>query len=221
MSHVNDETRKAIRKTAAISVAVIFVLVLAFFWKITQPRALRISEMQSNGLMYFETPREVLPFELLDEDGQTFTREDLKGKWTMIFPGFTQCPDICPTTMAQLSQMWGYLDENPKEDLQVIMLSVDPNRDTVEILNQYVNYFNEDFIGLTGDLGTIADLAAQLNIAFDIINPDNAADDYDVAHSANIVLVNPAGNYQGFFGRRLIRRFLNSTINPFGFRIDE
>jgi len=199
MSHVNDETRKAIRKTAAISVAVIFVLVLAFFWKITQPRALRISEMQSNGLMYFETPREVLPFELLDEDGQTFTREDLKGKWTMIFPGFTHCPDICPTTMAQLSQMWGYLDENPKEDLQVIMLSVDPNRDTVEILNQYVNYFNEDFIGLTGDLGTIADLAAQLNIAFDIINPDNAADDYDVAHSANIVLVNPAGNYQGFF----------------------
>lgn len=199
MSHVNDETRKAIRKTAAISVVVIFILVLGFFWKITQPRALRISEMQTNGLMYFETPRQVLPFELLDENGGTFTRDDLVGKWTMIFPGFTHCPDICPTTMAQLGQMWGYLDEKPKEDLQVIMLSVDPNRDTVEILGQYVNYFNEDFIGLTGNLGTIADLAAQLNIAFDIINPDNAPDQYDVAHSANIVLVNPEGNYQGFF----------------------
>jgi len=199
MAHVNDDTRKAIRKTAVISVAVIFVFVLAFFWKVTQPRALHISEMQSNGLMYFETPREVLPFELLDETGATFTREDLVGKWTMIFPGFTHCPDICPTTMAQLSQMWGYLDEKPKEDLQVIMLSVDPTRDSVDILNQYVNYFNEDFIGLTGDLGTIADLAAQLNIAFDIINPDNAPDEYDVAHSANIVLVNPNGNYQGFF----------------------
>lgn len=199
MTHVNDETRKAIRKTAVISVVVIFVFVLAFFWKITQPRALRISEMQSNGLMYFETPRQVLPFELVDENGETFTRDDLVGKWTMIFPGFTHCPDICPTTMAQLSQMWGYLDEKPREDLQVIMLSVDPTRDTVDILNQYVNYFHEDFIGLTGDLGTIADLAAQLNIAFDIINPDSAPDNYDVAHSANIVLINPNGNYQGFF----------------------
>lgn len=199
MTHVNDETRQAIRKTAVISVVLIFVVVLAFFWKITQPRALRISEMQSNGLMYFETPRQVLPFELVDENGETFTRDDLVGKWSMIFPGFTHCPDICPTTMAQLSQMWGYLDEKPREDLQVIMLSVDPTRDTVDILNQYVNYFNEDFTGLTGNLGTIADLATQLNIAFDIINPDNAPDNYDVAHSANIVLVNPDGNYQGFF----------------------
>jgi len=199
MSHVDEETRKAIRKTAVIVVAVIFVLVVAFFWKITQPRALRVADMAANGLVVFSEPREVLPFELVDHRGNTFTRDNLVGKWTMIFPGFTFCPDICPTTMAQLGQMWEYLDDKPKKDLQVIMLSVDPNRDTVEKLGQYVPYFNEDFTGLTGNLGTIANLATQMNIAFDIINPDNAPDSYDVAHSANIVLLNPDGNYQGFF----------------------
>ena len=199
MSHVDAETRKAIRKTAVIVVAVIFVLVVAFFWKITQPRALRVADMAANGLVLFSAPREVLPFELVDHRGNTFTRDDLVGKWTMIFPGFTFCPDICPTTMAQLGQMWEYLDDKPKKDLQVIMLSVDPNRDTVEKLGQYVPYFNEEFTGLTGNLGTIANLATQMNIAFDVINPENAPDSYDVAHSANIVLLNPDGNYQGFF----------------------
>ena len=199
MSHVDAETRRAIHKTTLIVVAVIFVLVLAFFWKITQPRALHVSDMAANGLVYFATPREVLPFELIDHNGQPFTRDDLTGKWTMLFPGFTFCPDICPTTMAQLGQMWGYLDDKPRQDLQVIMLSVDPNRDTVEKLSQYVPYFNEDFIGLTGNLGTIANVATQMNIAFDIINPDGAPDHYDVAHSGNIVLLNPDGNYQGFF----------------------
>lgn len=199
MSHVNEETRLAIRKTALIVVAIIFVLVTAFFWKITQPRALHVADMAVNGLIYFDAPREVLPFELLDHRGETFTRDDLVGKWTMVFPGFTFCPDICPTTMSQLSQMWGYLDEKPKADLQVIMLSVDPNRDTVEKMGQYVPYFHEEFIGLTGNLGVIANLATQLNIAFDIINPDAVDKTYDVAHSANIVLINPNGNYQGFF----------------------
>lgn len=199
MSHVNRETRKAIHRTAIIVVAVIFVFVVSFFWRITQPRALKVADMEANGLVYFDTPREVLPFELLDHHGNTFTRDDLKGKWTMLFAAFTSCPDICPTTMAQLGQMWEYLDDKPREDLQVIMLSVDPNRDTVEKMGLYVPYFNEEFIGLTGNLGTIANLATQMNIAFDIINPEEAPDAYDVAHSANIVLLNPDGNYQGFF----------------------
>ena len=199
MNHVDEQTRKAIRKTAVIAVAVIFALVVAFFWKITQPRALRVADMAANGLVFFDAAREVLPFELVDHQGRPFTRDKLVGKWSMVFPGFTFCPDICPTTMAQLGQMWEYLDDKPREDLQVIMLSVDPRRDTVEKLGQYVPYFNKDFIGLTGDPETIARLATQMNIAFDIINPDNAPDSYDVAHSANIVLLNPDGGYQGFF----------------------
>ena len=199
MSHVSEETQKSIYKTVAICVLAFLIMVAGFVWKINQPRAVSYADMAANGLIYFEQPRQVLDFELLDHEGNAFTREDLVGKWTMMFPGFTHCPDICPTTMSQLGQMWGYLDANPRDDLQVIMLSVDPSRDSVEKLGQYVPYFNEEFIGLTGDLGVIANLAAQTNIAFDIINPDEAPEHYDVAHSGNIVLINPAGNYQGFF----------------------
>ena len=192
-------TRRRIHRTAALALALIVAFVTAFFWKVTQPRALSESAMAANGLILFSTPREVRPFTLTDHHGQPFTHENLQGKWTMLFPGFTHCPDICPTTMAQLGQMWEYLDAPPRQDLQVAMLSVDPARDTLDKLRQYVPYFNPNFIGLTGDLAAIANLAAQLNVAFDIINPDNAPADYEVAHSANIVLLNPQGHYQGFF----------------------
>lgn len=190
---------KGVRNTVIAVVAVMLVFTSAFFWKINQPRALTHSDMAINGLIVFDKPREVLPFELQNHHGDTVTREDLVGKWTMIFPGFTHCPDICPTTMATLSKAWEYLDEKPKADLQVMMLSVDPNRDTPEQLALYVPYFNENFVGVTGNLGVIANLAAQLSIAFTPINPATAPDAYNVDHSGNIVLINPQGNYQGFF----------------------
>ncbi len=199
MKHIDEHTRKRVRVTAVAVVAVIFVVITAFFWKVTQPRALSAADMAANGLVVFDRARSVGHFELTSHEGAPFTRQDLVGKWTMLFPGFTHCPDICPTTMAQLGQMWEYLDDTPKNDLQVLMLSVDPHRDSPGKLAQYVRYFNSEFLGLTGDLGTIANLAAQLNIAFDIVDPEGAPDTYEVAHSANIVLINPDGHYQGFF----------------------
>ena len=199
MSHVDNQTRRAVRRTALMAVVVIFVVVVAFFWKVTQPRALRASDMALNGLVLFDQPREVGSFELMDHQGQAFTREDLNGKWTMLFPGFTYCPDICPTTMAQLGQMWQFLDEKPKQDLQVLMLSIDPGRDTVEKLGLYVPYFGSDFVGLTGELDTISGLTRQLNIAFENVEIKQKPEEYNVIHSSNIVLLDPKGNYRGFF----------------------
>lgn len=190
---------KGVKKTVIAIVALILVFTSAFFWKINQPRALRVNEMAANGLILFETQREILPFELQNHLGETVTKEDFLGKWTMVFPGFTHCPDICPTTLATMSKMWEYLDDKPREDLQVMMLTVDPHRDTPEKLALYVPYFNKEFIGVTGDLGTTANLAAQLNIAFTIIDPATAPESYNVDHSGNIVLINPQGHYQGFF----------------------
>lgn len=190
---------KGVRNTVVTVVVLIIVFVSAFFWKINQPRALRVNEMAANGLILFDTPREILPFALQNHLGETLTNEDLLGKWTMVFPGFTHCPDICPTTMATLSKMWNYLDEKPRQNLQVMMLTVDPHRDTPEKLAQYVPYFNTEFIGITGDLGTTANLAAQLNIAFTIIDPATAPESYNVDHSGNIILISPQGHYQGFF----------------------
>jgi len=196
---MTDDVQKGIRRTVIIVLCLIALMVTGFVWKISQPRALRPQEMAANGFVFFETPREILPFEMTNHHGETVTLEDFKGKWTMVFPGFTQCPDICPTTMSILAKMWDYLDPKPRNDLQVMLFSVDPNRDTNEQLALYVPYFSDDFIGVRGDLLTTANLAAQLNIAFTIIDPATAPESYNVDHSSSIALINPRGQYQGFF----------------------
>lgn len=188
-----------VRNTVLISVAVIVVLTSGFVWKINQPRALSASEMAVNGLVLFDTEREILPFELSNHLDEKVTRDDFLGRWTMLFAGFTKCPDICPATMSVLSQMYEFLDEKPRENLQVIMLSIDPNRDSTEQLAQYVLYFNEEFIGLTGDISVIANLATQLSIAVDYSYLSSEEENYNIGHSGNIVLINPEGGYQGFF----------------------
>lgn len=188
-----------VRNTIIGVLLMIFIFTSGFVWKINQPRALRVSDMQANGLMVFEQPREVLPFTLNSHLGEPFTRDSLLGKWTMVFPGFTNCPDICPITLATLADMWDFLDAKPKSNLQVVMLSVDPKRDTPEKLGQYVPYFNDEFIGVTGDLRTTANLASQLSIAFTIVDPTEELETYNVDHTGNIVLINPEGHYHGFF----------------------
>jgi len=190
---------KGVRNTVIAVVAAMVLFTAGFVWKINQPRALSASEMATNGLILFDTPREVLPFELVNHRNEPVTRDSFVGKWTMIFPGFTHCPDICPTTMATLSQMYEFLDDKPKSNLQVMMLSVDPKRDTPEQLALYVPYFNQEFIGLTGEHPIIANLSAQLSIAVDYSFLNTEEESYNVDHSGNIVLINPDGNYQGFF----------------------
>ncbi len=191
--------RRRVIITAVAILLLIVTFVGLFFWKMTYPRALTRAELSANGLVVFDVPRRFEDFEFVDHRGQPFRKDDLIGKWTMIFPGFTHCPDICPVTMSQLAQMWDMLDERTRKDLQVVMLSVDPHRDTPEQLGQYVPFFNENFIGLTTDIETLTRVGAQLSIAFTVIDPEAIEDFYTVDHSGNIVLINPAGHYHGFF----------------------
>ena len=125
------------------------------------------------------------------------TRVFYKGQWTLVFFGFTYCPDICPTTMAFLNQFMASLDGTEAQDTQVVMVSVDPARDTVQQLASYVPFFNPEFIGVTGDFLDIHRLATALNTPFRKVA--GAGDDYLVDHSANVVLINPRGDYHGFF----------------------
>ena len=192
--------RRRVLITAGIILACIALFLSLFFWKINQPRALNRAELNANGLFMFDAPRRFEDFTFVDEQGQDFGREQLLGKWTMIFPGYTFCPDICPVTLAELGRMWQLLDAGPREDLQVALLSVDPHRDTPERLRQYVGYFSEDFRGITSDLETLTRVGAQWNVAFTLVDPAEVGDDfYTVDHSGNIVLINPAGHYVGFF----------------------
>lgn len=200
MTAVSESKKRQSRgiKITVIALAVfITVIVAGFVHRVSLPRVLTSTEMQINGLYVLETPRNFGEVNLVDHHGEAFTNERLKGKWTLIFFGFTYCPDVCPTTMSFLNELMGQLEGTEVEDTEVVMVSVDPARDTVEQLAGYVPYFNPQFTGVTGDFLDIHRFATALNTPFRKVA--GQGEDYQVDHSANVVLINPRGDYHGFF----------------------
>lgn len=140
-------------------------------------------------------------FNLLDHHGKPFTPDNLKNRWTVLFAGYTHCPDVCPNTLSVLGQMVKLMQEQGIKPPQVVFMSVDPARDTPDMLSQFVTYFNKDFIGVTGDLPMIRALASQLSIVFKKapgLSGKMTADDYLIDHSASLELINPDGRLQAF-----------------------
>ncbi len=193
-----DNTSRNIKLTVAGLLLFIGIIVAGFVNKISQPRVMTDTELKINGAYMFELPRALPPFALTDHHGEVFDNARLQDKWTLVFFGFTHCPDICPTTMALLSQLTNKLEGLPEaEDTQVVMVTVDPARDKVEQLALYVPYFNPDFVGVTGEFMDIHRFATNLNTPFRKV--PGQGEDYQIDHSANVVLINPRGDYHGFF----------------------
>jgi len=188
---------RRIRLTVGLLLAFILVLLAAFAYRMGASRTLSVDELQARGLYLLDTPRDFGQVDLVDHRGRPFTAERFRGRWTLVFFGFTYCPDICPTTMAFLDQFVSGLEPAARERTQVVMVTVDPARDTVEQLAGYVPYFNESFVGLTGDFLQIHRFATALNTPFR--KEPGGGEDYLVDHGANVVLVNPRGHYHGFF----------------------
>jgi len=191
--------RWGIRLTVAAIVAFMVLIVAGFVNRITLPRILTSSEMQINGLYIHETPRDFGEITLVDHKAQAFTSDRFEGQWSLVFFGFTHCPDICPTTMAFLNQFIDSLEDKEGESTQVVMVTVDPARDTVEQLLSYVPYFNPDFVGVTGEFLDVHRFATALNTPFRKVVSAGGDGAYQVDHSSNVVLVNPRGDYHGFF----------------------
>lgn len=142
-------------------------------------------------------PRQLGEFELAGPEGGPFTPAQLQGHWSVLFFGYTHCPDICPTTLATLKQFAGKLDEAEPElaaDTRFVFVSVDPKRDTPEQLQTYVRYFDPDFTGVTGEKPQIDGLANQVGAAY-LFEGDTSAEDYIVNHSATLYLIDPKGRY--------------------------
>lgn len=186
-----------IRRTIIIIVCFIVLVIFGFIWRMNQPVIMSVQDLRINGAIVLNTPRKFSDFDLIDHRGDAFTLERLKGQWSMIFFGFTNCPDVCPTTLATLNETYSKLKDSEKENLQVIMVSLDPERDTVDKLGQYMPYFNTDFVGVTGNKHFIKRFTTEINIAYNQV--PLGGDDYTVDHSSQIVLVNPNGHYHGFF----------------------
>jgi protein SCO1/2 len=148
------------------------------------------------GIILLPTSRSLPDVKMTNQDGKPVAINELKGKWTMLFFGYTFCPDICPTTLAQLRQIKSELPKDVVGKLQIVLVSVDPNRDTPQQLKQYLGYFDPEFQGLTAPVDDIQKLANAVSIPF--IPADTSKPNYTVDHSGNLALLGPDGTQRGF-----------------------
>jgi protein SCO1/2 len=152
---------------------------------------------QPEHSLYYQTPREVKDFSMIDHQGKVFTNEELANKWSWVFFGYTSCPDVCPTTLQELNFIYDDL-KAINTNAQVLLVSVDPQRDTVDKLSQYIAYFNPEFKALTADHSVLFPFARNLGLMY-AISDEKRDDNYLVDHSASIVLINPQGKVAAIF----------------------
>jgi protein SCO1/2 len=171
--------------------AVVLVLVVAAligWWNL--PPELHGIQLQS--------PRVADDFTLETSTGEPMSLSDFRGKYVVLFFGYTYCPDVCPTTLNDLQQMVKELGEKRAENVQIIMVSVDPERDTPEQLAQYLAFFNPNFIGMTGTVEDIQPVASQFGIYFE--RHEGSADTgYLVDHTAAVTVIDPEGYVRMIF----------------------
>jgi protein SCO1/2 len=137
-------------------------------------------------------------FDLPDADGKERTLADFKGKVVVVFFGYTQCPDACPTTMAELAQVKKLLGKDSPR-VQVVFISVDPDRDTGPLLRNYMQSFGSDFIGLRGDATQVKAVAREFKVFYEKV-PGTKPDNYTIDHTAGTYVFDPQGRIR-LFGR--------------------
>lgn len=144
-------------------------------------------------------PRALPALALVAQDGKDFRPTQLRGRWTFVFFGFVNCPDICPTTLAMLAAVRNSLADLPEPDRPgVVLVSVDPGRDTPSALARYVAHFDPSFVGVTGSQVAIDTLTRALGVAV-IIGPADAGGNYSVDHTAAVFLVDPEARVAALF----------------------
>jgi protein SCO1 len=131
-------------------------------------------------------------FDLVDHQGQARQLDDFRGDVVVLFFGFTHCPDVCPTTLAEFNAVLAQLDEAVAQRVQVLFVTVDPERDTPEVLRDYVTAFNPGFLGLTGTPEQIADVAREFRIIYKKVEGSRPGQ-YSVDHSAGTYIFDPQG----------------------------
>lgn len=143
---------------------------------------------------YFDEPYpSALDFTLRRSDGTSFQLGQMRGRVVLLFFGYTSCPDICPTTLAELNQAMGKLKESEADRVQVVFVTVDPDRDTPERTQEYVNHFNSGFIGLSGTDEQLAQIWNEYGVFREIVEGTSALG-YIVNHTARVTLIDAYGN---------------------------
>lgn len=160
-----------------------------------------IDVSQFHGTL-LDKPRDIHSFSLNGIDNKTFDNASLHGEWTMVFFGFTSCGYLCPTTMAELGKMYRLLEEKGVRKLpKVMMISVDPDRDSLIKLKSYVKAFDRHFYAARGDEGSIAAMTREMGIVYAkvALKDSEEANNYDIEHTGTVMLFDPQGKLDAFF----------------------
>jgi protein SCO1/2 len=186
-----------IRTTVLLCVAFVAIVLGAMFYSAMREPLLDAATLREQGTYILPEPRKIAPFSLVDQRGDAFDNSSLLGHWSLLFFGYTSCPDICPVTLSVLAQVEKRLTEaGDLGQLKIYLVSVDPERDSADVLGKYVSAFSPRFTGVTGSRAELAEFGKQLNVAFMKMPGTNG--NYVVDHTGNIVVVNPKGQYHAF-----------------------
>lgn len=178
------------RATRIISCAVLLVTFCASSFALD-----RNALLDDANLLLLPRDRPLPTLELINEQGQAVRTDSLRGRWHLMFFGFTACPDICPTTLSDMRRLFGQLPSDVREQLQLVLITADPARDTPEVLRTYLGYYRAGFQGLTGDLAQLQKLSKALGLPF--VPAQQTEGDYSVSHSGNLAIVGPDGSLRG------------------------
>ena len=161
------------------------LILLVLRWQPVAPPRL------SQHVTLYPEPKPLPAFHLVNQRGNPVTPADLRGHWSLLFFGYTHCPDVCPTTLGEMQQVIRRWGPSPPSPPRMVFVSIDPGRDTPQRLADYLGYFGESFLGLTGERAEIDRLAQSAGAFYQIHAPQAAGQAYRVDHSAGLTLVGP------------------------------
>ena len=137
-------------------------------------------------------PMEIDNFELIDQNNEVFNKKSLEGGWTVLFFGYTNCPDVCPTTIYKLAEIKNGIKEDlPSANFNTVLVTLDPDRDSAERLDEYIGYFDETMLGVTGTYENIQSFTSSLSVFYQRINKEEG---YDFNHTASIFVFDKDGS---------------------------
>ena len=192
-------TREKLMVAVLIAAAVLGIaLAGSGYWAFWQSRNAAEEQFMPTPLVAFPERKPLAEFILVDDEKGIFDLKSLESRWSFIFFGFMHCPDICPTTLYDLSQVKHEIVAQgvSESDIQFVFISVDPARDKAAQIQRYVQYFDPTFLGATGSIGQLTNLTRQLGAPFRA-EPETATNVYEVTHSSAVYLVDPLGQYAG------------------------
>ena len=155
-----------------------------------------VSQEQLKSVRLINPPRVLAPYQLTRSDGSALGVDQLRGHWTIVFLGFTHCPDVCPTTLSELKSAREQLGPAAAKDVQVIFVTLDPERDTEQVLSNYLGAFDPSFLGLRGTSEELQALAKQLRIFYQ--RSEGKDGNYSMDHSTPTYVIDREGRVRLF-----------------------